>query len=494
MSPTPAADLGLANGALKRRFQGLEFWVCVRSMEMGQSMLTSRVPAGSESANGKLHDTAATLAILNRVLSAYGRRDFALRLWDGTVVPADPGQETLFTLVLNRPNVLRRILLPPNELALGEAYLDGDFDLEGDVVAAMRLGDLFEELSLGPIALADVARRVLAVPHEGPEDGGHRAGGQSGRQRAILKGAEHSKRRDQEAIAYHYNLGNDFYKLFLDRRMVYSCAYFPTGEENLDAAQEAKLEHICRKLRLQPGERLLDIGCGWGGLIMHAAERFGVQALGITLSQPQADLANRRIAEAGLSGRARAMVLDYRDLASHGPFDKIVSVGMVEHVGAKKLPEYFRSAWKGLEAGGLFLNHGITAAGKDKGSYNPLDRYVFQRGAFIRKYVFPDGELIPLGDMLGIAERTGFEVRDVESLREHYALTLRHWVQRLEASRDAALCLVDERTYRVWRLYMAGTSHAFTTARLSLHQTLLSKPGRGGEARLPWSRGDLYAN
>ena len=461
---------------------------------MSRSTLTSETPAGSGSMNGKLHDTAATLAVLDRILAAYGKRDFALRLWDGTNVPSDPGQETRFTLVLNRPNVLRRILLPPSELALGEAFLDGDFDLEGDIVAAIGLGDLFEELSLGPIALAHIARRVLAVPRAGLREDGNHEGGQNGRQRANLKGAEHSEARDREAIAYHYNLGNDFYKLFLDRRMVYSCAYFPTGEEGLDAAQEAKLEHICRKLRLQPGERLLDIGCGWGGLIMHAAERFGVQALGITLSEPQAELANQRIAEAGLTGRARAMVLDYRDLASHGPFDKIVSVGMVEHVGSKKLPEYFQSAWNGLRAGGLFLNHGITASGNDKSSHNPLDRYVFQRGAFIRKYVFPDGELIPLGDLLGVAERTGFEVRDVESLREHYALTLRHWVRRLEANRDAARRLVDERTYRVWRLYMAGTSHAFTTARLSLHQALLSKPDSRGHAGLPWSRGDLYAD
>jgi cyclopropane-fatty-acyl-phospholipid synthase len=346
---------------------------------------------------------------------------------------------------------------------------------------------------MGPRDLLGLARQVMALPRE-PARNGHQGPSTAphGRQRAELKGAEHSKERDQEAIAYHYNLGSDFYRLFLDRRMVYSCGYFPTGQQDLDAAQEAKLEHTCRKLRLQPGERLLDIGCGWGGLIMYAAERFGVQALGITLSQPQAELANRRIAEAGLSDRCKALVLDYRDLASQGPFDKIVSVGMVEHVGRKKLPEYFQSAWKGLRPGGLFLNHGITAAGKDKGSGSLLDRHLFQRGAFIRKYVFPDGELIPEGDMLGVAERTGFEVRDVESLREHYALTLRHWVRRLEAHREEALRLVDERTYRVWRLYMAGCSHAFTTARLSLHQALLSKPDAHGRSELPWNRGDLY--
>ena len=457
------------------------------------SPINSDFKMGSEYTGGELHDTAATLAVLGRVLAGYGRRDFAVRLWDGTVVPPDASQEARFTLVLNRPGALRRMLLPPNELALGEAYLDGDFDLEGDIIAAMRLGDLFEDLAMGPMDLLGLARKAMALPRGGHRDGRNGTEQLHGRQRARLRGAEHSKERDQEAIAYHYNLGNEFYQLFLDRRMVYSCGYFPTGREDLDAAQEAKLEHICRKLRLRPGEQLLDIGCGWGGLIMYAAERFGVQAVGITLSQPQAELANQRIADAGLSDRCRALVLDYRELASLGPFDKIASVGMVEHVGRKKLLEYFQAAWKGLRPGGLFLNHGITAAGRDKGSHNPLDRYLFQRGAFIRKYVCPDGELIPVGDMLGVAERTGFEVRDVESLREHYALTLRHWVRRLEANREAALRLVDERTYRVWRLYMAGCSHAFATARLSVHQALLARPDGRGHCELPWSRSDLYS-
>lgn len=459
---------------------------------MAQVTISPEALVDHRSIGHKLRDTAATMAVLDRVLAVYGKRDFALRLWDGTTVPADSGQEARFTLVLNRPGALRRMLLPPSELALGEAYLDGDFDLEGDIIAAMALGDLFEELVMGPRDLMGLARQAMALPRDEPP-GGHNGSVKShGRQRAELEGSEHSRERDREAIAYHYNLGNDFYRLFLDSRMVYSCGYFPTGNEDLDAAQEAKLDHTCRKLRLQPGERLLDIGCGWGGLIMHAAERFGVQALGITLSQPQADLANGRIARAGLAEHCRAVVMDYRDLASLGPFDKIVSVGMVEHVGRKKLPEYFQAAWSALQPGGLFLNHSITAAGKDKSSGNALDRYLFRRGAFVAKYVFPDGELIPEGDMLGVAERTGFEVRDVESLREHYALTLRHWIRRLEANREAALRLVDERTYRVWRLYMAGSSHAFTTARLSLHQALLSKPDGHGRSDLPWSRGDLY--
>ena len=296
---------------------------------MAVSATTPRVPTGSH-AGGNLHDTAATLAVLNRVFARYGRRDFALQLWDGTQVPADPGEETRFALVLNRPTALRRMLLPPNELSLGEAYLDGEWDLEGDILAAMKLGDVFEKMSLSPTELVSIARQVMALPIGiTPGNGDHPDSLHSGRQRAALMGAEHTRERDRKAITYHYDVGNDFFKLFLDRRMIYSCGYFPSGEEDLDTAQEAKLDHICRKLRLKPGERLLDIGCGWGGLIMHAAERFGVQALGITLSQPQADLANKRIAEAGLAGRARAMVLDYRDVSSHGPFDKISSIGMV---------------------------------------------------------------------------------------------------------------------------------------------------------------------
>ena len=441
---------------------------------------------------GKLRDTGLALTILNRVLAGYGKRDFALRLWDGTTVPPDPGEEARFTLVLNRPGALRRMLLPPNELALGEAYLDGDWDLEGDIIAAMRLGDAFERLAMRARDWIGLARQVMALSSEASGADG-RENRTYGRQRARLAGAEHSKERDRKAVTYHYDVGNDFFKLFLDRRMIYSCAYFPTGSEDLDTAQEAKLEHTCRKLRLKPGERLLDIGCGWGGLIAYAAERFGVEAVGITLSQPQAQLANERIAAAGLADRCKAMVLDYRDLAALGPFDKIVSVGMVEHVGRAKLPEYFESAWRGLKPGGLFLNHGITSAARDQGSSNLLDRYIFQRGAFIRKYVFPDGELVPVGEMLGFAERVGFEVRDVESLREHYALTLRHWVHRLETKREEALRHVDERTYRVWRLYMAGCSHAFSTARLSVHQSLLARPDGNGCCGLPMSRADLYA-
>jgi cyclopropane-fatty-acyl-phospholipid synthase len=294
------------------------------------------------------------------------------------------------------------------------------------------------------------------------------------------------------AVRSHYDVGNAFYALWLDRRLVYSCAYFATGIEDLDAAQAAKLDHICRKLRLAPGERLLDIGCGWGGLVQYAAEHYGVQALGITLSQPQAELARERIAAAGLADRCQIEVRDYRDLPPDASFDKIVSVGMVEHVGRRRLPTYFATAWRHLRPGGLFLNHGIAMAASGNGLSSLLSRLMWRRGGFIQRYVFPDGELASSGEMLRAAEAQGWETRDVENLREHYTLTLRHWVRRLEAAHEEAAQRVGEQTYRVWRLYMAASAHGFAAGRLQLIQTLLSKARADGSSSLPLTRSDLY--
>jgi cyclopropane-fatty-acyl-phospholipid synthase len=301
------------------------------------------------------------------------------------------------------------------------------------------------------------------------------------RRKTHMKGRLHSRSRDRRAVAFHYDISNDFYALWLDRRMIYSCAYFSDPEQDLDTAQERKLDYICRKLRLERGERFLDIGCGWGGLIIHAAGEYGVNALGITLSRPQAELANERIQRAGLSGRCSVKVLDYREIDEPAGFDKLASVGMFEHVGEALLPEYFRRAWLLLRPGGTFLNHGIAC--------RPVSA---ARGeSFMDRYVFPDGDLVPVSTTLRIAEMTGFEVRDVESLREHYALTLRRWVRRLEEHSDEARRFAGDLVYRVWRLYMSGAAYAFDTGRNNIYQTLLVKPDNG-KSGLPLTRTDWY--
>lgn len=411
------------------------------------------------------------------------KRTFAVRLWNGEELPTGSAEVPRFTLALTHPGSLRHMLVPPGEMTLAEAYLGGDFDIEGDIFAAMDLTGQLESLSPGD--WLKMARQVRSLPNTDPPEIYN-----SGRQRARLKGVRHSRARDQAAIAYHYDVGNDFYSLFLGHWMAYSCAYFTTHEADLDTAQAAKFEHICRKLRLKSGDRLLDIGCGWGGLLIYAAENYGVQALGITLSKPQVEYGQNWIQEAGLADYAQIEMRDYRDLAVKEPFDKIVSVGMFEHVGRSKLHEYFGSVWHALKPGGLFINHGIATQGHQ--APNWFERTFFQRGEFTQRYVFPDGELVPISDALTFAEEVGFEVRDLESLREHYALTLRHWVHNLEAHHDQAVQYKDERTYRTWRMYLAASAHGFESGRINVFQALLSK-NRNGLAGLPLTRADLYA-
>jgi cyclopropane-fatty-acyl-phospholipid synthase len=410
-----------------------------------------------------------TLAILERVFASYDGGDFAVRLWDGTTWPEGGVSSPMFTLVLNHVGALRRMFLPPTDLNLGEAYIYGDFDVEGDLIAAFPIAEHLQGLGLGVGGKLGLARQLLALP-----DGASR---REGRQAAHVTGSRHSRARDRQAISYHYDVSNDFYALWLDKHMVYSCAYFEDSGDTLDAAQERKLDVICRKLRLERGERLLDIGCGWGGLAIYAAQHYGVAALGITLSQPQVELARERIAEAGLQDCCRVEYSDYREVVADEPFDKLVSVGMFEHVGEAKMRVYFEKARELLRPRGLFLNHAIARPGWQPSTTN--------RDSFSNRYVFPDGELVPVSLSSRVAEEAGLEVRDIESLREHYALTLRHWVQRLESHHDEALRCVDEVTYRVWRLFMSGSSHNFGAGRHNVYQTLLVKPGAAGESGLP---------
>jgi cyclopropane-fatty-acyl-phospholipid synthase len=412
-----------------------------------------------------------SLQVLEELTADYQGEDFAVRLWDGT--RWGTAHQPRFTLVLNRPGALRSMFLSPSELTLGEAFINEDFDIEGDLEAAFVLADFL--LARHPSAadkmrLAGLLMRLPAARN-----------GRGGWAPEELSGSVHSKERDRRAVTYHYDLSSDFYALWLDRWMVYSCAYFRAPHEDIDTAQEQKLDYICRKLRLQPGDRMLDLGCGWGGLVMYAAQKYGVEALGITLSVPQAEWARERIQLAGLADRCQVEVCDYRDLNPPREYDKVVSVGMFEHVGEALLPEYFQRAYALLRPGGVFLNHGIAASA------------TFERKgpSFVEKYVFPDGELVPLSTTLRAAEACGFEVRDVESLREHYALTLRHWVRRLAARAEQARSMAGDTLYRVWRLYMSGSAHGFAAGRLNLYQVLFSKPHHGN-SYLPLAREDWY--
>jgi len=416
------------------------------------------------------HAVEISLQLLDSLTADYPHHDFAIRLWNGDTWGNTHNPR--FTLVLKQAGTLRRLLIGASQLTLGESYIYDDFDIEGNVEAAFSFGDylvaheleLMEKLHLGGL--------LLRLPHN---DHHH------DEQRLHLHGRAHSKPRDRDAVTYHYNLSNDFYQLWLDRRMVYSCAYFEHGNEDIDTAQAQKLDYICRKLRLRAGESLLDVGCGWGGLVLYAAEHFGVRALGVTLSESQAEMAKQRIQEAGLSERCEVQLCDYRDLDPSSPFDKIVSVGMFEHVGQSRLPDYFQHVWKLLRSGGVFLNHGIATSAT----------YTRKGPSFIDNYVFPDGELVPLGTTIGIAEACGFEVRDVESMREHYAQTLRHWVSRLESRYQDAKRIASETVYRIWRIYMSGCAHAFAIGRVNVYQVLLSKSEKG-EMQLPLTRADWY--
>ena len=420
--------------------------------------------------------TDATLARLEELLGDYGPRSFGIRLWDGTTLGPDPGQPEQFTLVLRHPGALRRMFMPPTEVALAEAYVYDDFDIKGDLEAVFPLADqLLIEQPPGPAQRLRLALALLRLPRNGRPDATNAA--------ATLSGTRHSLARDRQAISHHYDRSNDFFAVFLDRELVYSCAYFADADVDLDTAQRLKLDYLCRKLRLRRGERLLDIGCGWGAMIRHAAGHYGVEALGVTLSEQQAGLAEDRIRATGLADRCHVELCDYRELDESQSFDKLVSVGMFEHVSEEGVAQYFRKAWRLLRPGGVFLNHGIS---------RPVDQAPRRGPSFVQKYVFPDGGLVPIGTALLTAEGAGFEVRDVESLREHYVLTLRHWIRRLEDGHRAAVQAADEASYRVWRLYMSGSAHGFRSGRLNVHQSLLVKP-EDGRSELPLTRADWYA-
>lgn len=416
--------------------------------------------------------THDTVSLLGDLLEEYHPRNFEIRLWDGTTSYPAPGVDSQFTLIVRDRSVLRKMLWQADELSLAEAFISGELDIEGDLERAMPLA---EYLSHHPVTWGSRLRlgfKLLNLPlsNSSKTDG----------LAARVTGDHHSLHRDKQAIAHHYDHPAEFYAGWLDRQMVYSCAYFDSTDD-LDTAQVKKLDYICKKLRLRPGDRLLDVGCGWGALILHAARYYGVHACGITLSEKQAEFAEARIKTIGLSDRCRVDLRDYRQLNSPGEYDKIVSVGMVEHVGEAQLPGYFRHIWTLLKPGGTFLNHGIGIRHGERCALGP----------FFNTYIFPDAELVPISTTTGLAETAGFEVRDVECLREHYVLTLRHWRQHLESNVPPIHHIMDESTWRLWRLYLASAAHGFAAGRLNLYQTLLAKT-QNGAADLPLTRDDWY--
>lgn len=376
-----------------------------------------------------------------------------LKLWDGHELDLGPAPSV--TIFVKDPRLASEFTHPSLAL-LGSAFVEGRLEMEGSISEVVRVCD---ELSQ---ALFD------------DEDG------------EPYTPTQHDKATDAESISYHYDLSNDFYQLWLDKEMVYSCAYFKTGEESLEQAQQDKFHHLCRKLRLKPGEYLLDVGCGWGGLARFAAREYGVKVFGITLSREQLALGRERVNAEGLQDKVDLQLLDYRDLPQDGRFDKVVSVGMFEHVGHANLELYTQRLFGAVREGGLVMNHGITARHTDG---RPVGRGA---GEFIGRYVFPNGELPHVSRISAHISEAGLEVVDVESLRLHYAKTLDHWSSRLEANLQKAAAMVPEQTLRIWRLYLAGCSYAFAHGWINLHQILAVKPYADGSHDLPWTREDIY--
>lgn len=381
-----------------------------------------------------------------------------VRFWDGDSFDFSPVPTVTLTLGSRK---LLRLFAAGDMARLGEAYVQGDLGVEGKTDDILRVGLVIAERVGRSRLLRQLGHVFAHLPR-------------------------HSKARDAANVRFHYDVSTDFYRLWLDRHLVYSCAYFETGREALDEAQERKLDHLCRKLRLKPGERLLDIGCGWGGLICWAAERYGVEAVGVTLSPPQAEETRRRAAALGLDDRVEVLCHDYRDIAGAGVFDKIVSVGMYEHVGIRNLPVYFGTTARLLRPGGLLLNHGITTGDRDGQAQGP------HGGEFIDRFVFPGGELPHVSRVFYEIAGAQLEPIDWEDLRPHYPLTLRAWVTRLEANREAAIAAAGAPAYRVWRMYMAGMAYAFERGWLSVGQLLAVKPLADRPGERPWNRRYQY--
>nr|WP_308632618.1 cyclopropane-fatty-acyl-phospholipid synthase family protein [Massilia sp. YIM B02763] len=376
-----------------------------------------------------------------------------VELWNGDHVDLSAEQPRVKIRVPSAGNL--RYLLSPTLDSLGEAYVEGNLEIEGRAADMIQIGSALAENSGKPARVSKVLS--LLSPH--------------------------TREKDAEAIRYHYDVSNEFYSNFLDPAMVYSCAYFENGDEDLETAQVKKIDHILTKIGVQPGHTLLDIGCGWGALVIRAAQKFGARCVGVTLSERQYELARERVKRAGLEDRIEIRIQDYRDI--DGQFDRITSVGMFEHVGVQHLPEYFGQINRLLAPGGVVMNHGITTT--DVGERSSP----YGAGNFIDKYVFPHGELAHLSTVIRTMQEGGLEVRDVENLRRHYARTCALWTENFERNAERIRQTADPKTFRIWHVYLAGCAYAFTHDWISLYQIVGGKAGQD-PAQIPWSRGYMY--
>jgi len=408
----------------------------------------------------------------------YGPRDFTVRFWGIEDWLPDPGQPSRFTWVLNHPGAFRAANIPPSSATCGGAYLYDDFDIEGDIIAFVRLGNYFHRVAARRLKWYQhlaIGWRLLTLPNTPRPRLGHNA--------TELSGSVHSRERDLQAISYHYNFSNRVYELMLGPTMGYTSGVFAHENEDLDAAQTRKFDLICRKLRLAPGQRMLDVGCGWGGLMIHAAKNYGVDVVGVTISEEQAKYCREKIDAAGVAARCEVRLCDYRDIEPTERFDKITTVEVAEHFGVAQFPTYFRKCFALLKPRGNLLLQQITLLG---------DEDPTAAKAFCQAYVFPDGELASLDTSLRAGAQAGFEPRDVESFREHYMLTLKHWLENTEARREELIAECGEAGYRKYRIFYAGAYYGFDDLAYNVHQMLFAKPDDEVRCGLPLNRTDWY--
>ncbi|MEI7461318.1 MAG: cyclopropane-fatty-acyl-phospholipid synthase family protein [Pirellula sp.] len=433
------------------------------------------------SAQSKINSIKALLNSVSEPLNL----NVSVRLWNGEVIPLGPEADGRYTIGLSGPGVIGSLMRMPTLETLVRLYATGHIEFDGgDLIEfseALKTRQSNRE-RLKQVSKTMLAKRTLPFLFAKTDSAELSEGF-----RDDMVGRDESKRKNSDYIQFHYDVGNEFYKLFLGSEMMYTCAYFRDWSNSLDQAQHDKLEMICRKLRLEPGDRMLDIGCGWGGLICYAAQHFGVKAHGITLSQQQYEYTKEKIEQLGLTGQVTVEICDYAD--HQGSYDKISSIGMSEHIGVANYPRYFGKINSMLRDRGIMLNHAIARSAKTSKRFSTRIR---PERKFLLKYIFPGSELIPVGMTTDFMEHNGFEVHDVESWREHYALTTRFWCKNLSANRERAIELVGPERYRLWVAYLAGASGGFTAGSIKIYQVVASKKGAKGVSGMPPTRAHLY--